>query len=147
MLRIDPKRVLAACLAALGLLAGSAACLGAETQEALLVTMENVSGKVGERTVLIARIVPRAGYKIADAYRNRVGTLSAEDQGVAFEQRMVAGAMENEGLVFKIPVTLVSAGAHGINGVARVAFVNTLDGDYHLEIKSVPLTATITGVE
>ena len=49
--------------------------------------------------------------------------------------------------MFKIRVTPKKPGAHAINGVLRFGFVNSLDGDYHLDIKWVPLIATVTGTQ
>jgi hypothetical protein len=92
-------------------------------------------------------VTAREGYRLADNYRNRISTLSAEDEGVDFDNTVIRGSIENESLVFKIRVTPRKPGAHAINGLLRVGFVNSLDGDYHLDIKSVPLMATVTGIE
>jgi len=119
----------------------------ADTEDAISVSVENVSAKVGEKVTVVATVTAREGYKIADAYRNRLSTLSAADDGVEFDGKAVRGSMQDGSLVFKIRVTPKALGSHAINGVMRVGFINTLDGDYHLDIKSVPLIATVTGTE
>jgi hypothetical protein len=48
---------------------------------------------------------------------------------------------------FKIRVTPKQPGAHAINSLLRVGFVDNLDGDYHLDIKTVPLVVTVAGTE
>ncbi len=124
-----------------------AASLAADTQDLVTVSVEGASAKVGEKAIIVARITPREGYRIADAYRNRLTTLSAADNGVEFADKVVRGSMQDGSLVFKIRVTPKAVGAHPINGVLRLGFVNNLDDDYHLDIKSVPLIATVTGTE
>jgi hypothetical protein len=126
--------------------AGSAA-VAAEAQDAVVVSIEDATAKVGEKATVTARITPRAGYKLADNYRNRISTLSAQDEGVDFDNTVVRGSIQDESLVFKIRVTPKKPGAHVINGVLRFGFVNSLDGDYHLDIKSLPLIATVTGTQ
>lgn len=119
-----------------------------ETEDAVSVSVENVSVKVGEKATVVATVIPREGIKIADAYRNRLTTLSAADDSVEFENNSVRGSVQQDGrLIFKIRVVAKTPGTHPINGVMRVGLVNTLDGDYHLDIKSVPLVATVTGTE
>jgi len=126
-------------------------CFGAgfaaETEDMAMVSAEDVSAKVGEKAIIVAKITPREGYKIAEAYRNRLTTLSAADDGVEFSDKVVRGSIQDGSLVFKIRVTPRTLGAHAINGVLRVGFVSGLDDNYHLDIKSVPLIATVTGTE
>jgi len=121
--------------------------LAADTEDIATVSVEDVSARVGEKAIIVAKITPREGYKIAEAYRNRLTTLSAADDGVEFADKVVRGSMLDGSLVFKIRVTPKTLGAHAINGVLRLGFVSNLDGDYHLDIKSVPLIATVTGTE
>ena len=57
-------------------------------------------------------ITPREGYKIAEAYRNRVSSLSAADDGVEFADKVVRGATLEEGsLACKIRLTPKRPGA------------------------------------
>ena len=105
----------------------------------------NVSGKVGEKTALIARLtISKAEYKVLDAYRNRVIELSSIDDGVAFEQKVVIGKVEKNGLVFVVGLTPTKPGPHPINGVFRVGYYN--DGG-RMDMVSLPLIATVTGTE
>lgn len=119
----------------------------AETQDAVIVSVEDVSAKVGDKATIVAKVTPREGYKLAEDYRNRITTLSAADGEVEFDDKVVRGSMQDGSLVFKIRVTPKKPGTHAINGVLRFGFVNSLDGDYHLDIKWVPLVATVTGTE
>ncbi len=121
--------------------------IAAEVQDAVIVNVEDASAKVGEKATIVAKITAREGYRIAEDYRNRITTLSALDDGVEFENKVVRGSMQDGDLVFKIRVTPKTPGAHAINGVLRFGFINSLDGDYHLDIKWMPLVATVTGTE
>jgi hypothetical protein len=135
------------CIAFALVLAGAApAALAVDTQEAVTVGVENISAKVGERTTLVAKIVPKSGYVIAEAYRNRVLKLSAAE-GVDIHGEVVQGVVKDGSLVFRIPLTVTKPGPHAINGVMRFAFVNALDDQRHLDIKWEPLMATVTGIE
>ena len=125
----------------------SGLAVAAETQDAVVVSVEDVSAKVGETVTIIAKITAREGYRLAEDYRNRVSTLSAADNEVEFENKVARGSMQDGSLVFKIRVTPKTPGTHTINGVLRFGFVNSLDGDYHLDIKWVPLIATVTGTQ
>jgi hypothetical protein len=118
-----------------------------ETEDAVTIAVEDLSAKVGQRATLVARVTPKEGYTIADAYRNRITKLSAADDGVELSDKPVRGVMQDGGLVFRIPLTVTKPGAHAINGVIRFAFVNALDQDRHLDIKWAPLIATVTGTE
>jgi len=129
--------ILGLSVAVFATLAGAA--IAAETEDAVSVRIEDASARVGEQAIVVATITPRQGYRIADNYRNRVIKLSAADAGVEFDHKAVDGS-----LVFKIHVTPTKPGAHPINGVLRFGFVNHLDGDYHLDIKWLPLMATVT---
>jgi hypothetical protein len=130
-----------------GLAPLGSASIAAEVQDAVIVNVEDASAKVGEKATIVAKITAREGYRIAEDYRNRITTLSALDDGVEFENKVVRGSMQDGDLVFKIRVTPKTPGAHAINGVLRFGFINSLDGDYHLDIKWMPLVATVTGTE
>ena len=134
-------------LAVLGFALPGGVGIAAEVQDAVIVSVEDASAKVGEKAIVVAKITAREGYRIAEDYRNRITTLSALDDGVEFENKVVRGSMQDGDLVFKIRVTPKKPGAHAINGVLRFGFINSLDGDYHLDIKWMPLVATVTGTE
>ena len=108
------------------------------------VNLENVSGKVGQKTALVAELTLPDGYKVLDAYRNRLIELSSYDDGVTFEQPVVIGTLKNGGLEFVVGVTPTKPGPHPINGVFRVGYYN--DGG-RMDMVSLPLIATVTGTE
>jgi len=136
-----------ASLAVLSLTQLTSFAVAVDTEDAVTVTVEDASAKVGDKTTIVARITPRDGYRLAEDYRNRVTSLSAVDNEVEFDNKVVRGVIQDGSLVFKIRATPKTPGAHAINGVLRFGFVNSLDGDYHLDIKWAPLTATVTGTE
>jgi hypothetical protein len=142
--RVNAQFAVAIVLTVLGWAVAGVA-VAAETSDAVTITVQNASARIGEKATVVATITPRAGYQIADTYRNRITTLSAADDGIEFTEQVVRGSMQNGGLVFRVGVVPRKAGAHAINGVVRFAFVNSLDGDRHLDIKWVPLMATVTG--
>jgi hypothetical protein len=121
--------------------------IAAEAQDAVTISVEDASAKVGEKATIVAKITAKEGYKLAEDYRNRITTLSAADDEVEFENKVVRGSMQDGSLVFKIRATPKTPGTHAINGVLRFGFVNSLDGDYHLDIKWMPLIASVTGTE
>ncbi len=108
------------------------------------INLENVSGKVGQKTALIAKLTLPDGYKVLDAYRNRLIELSSYDDGVTFERPVILGALKNGGLEFVVGVTPTKPGPHPINGVFRVGYYN--DGG-RMDMVSLPLIATVTGTE
>ena len=119
----------------------------AETEDAVTITVASASAKVGEKAVIVATITPRDGYKIADAYRNRLMSLSSADSGVRFDSEVVRATLKDGTLVFKLQTTPLTAGEHAINGVFRFAYVSSEDGAGRLDIKSAPLIATVSGTE
>ena len=109
-----------------------------------MINLENVAGKVGEKTKLVARLTLPDGYGILDGYRNRVVELSSYDDGVTFERPVVLGTVKNGGLEFVVGVTPTKPGPHPINGVFRVGY---FDGGGRMDMVSMPLIATVTGTE
>jgi hypothetical protein len=83
--------------------------------------------------------------KLATVYRHRLIELSAyENRGVEFADEVVIGTVQSDGsVVFEVDVTPTEPGAHPINGVMRVSFINGNKS----ESKSIPLIATVTGTE
>jgi hypothetical protein len=134
-------------LIVLALLGWLLAAGAAETQEAVSISVEDASAKVGEPATIVAKITPRPGFEIAKDYRNRVMKLSAADAGVVFKSEIVPGTLQDGGLIFKVGVTPKQAGAHSVNGVFRFAFVSVSADERRLDIKWAPLTATVTGTE
>jgi hypothetical protein len=108
------------------------------------VSVENVSAKVGAHTVIHAILRAKEGFRILKSYENRVARFSSADDGVAFDEKIVRGHFEDDSLVFDIGVTPTKPGAHPINGVFRVGY---LQGNSDLSMVSLPLIATVTGTE
>jgi hypothetical protein len=117
----------------------------ADSRVSFALEVENATAKVGEPTAVRAVIIPPDGATLASVYRHRLIDLSAfEDRGVEFDDEMVIGTVEPDGkLVFEVGVTPTEPGAHPINGLMRVSFINGNKS----ESKSIPLIATVTGTE
>lgn len=108
------------------------------------IKVENAAAKVGEKAAVVATITPLEGFNITKSYRPRVIDLSAyQDRGVAFDDEVVFGRIENGSVVFEVGVTPTEPGEHPINGLIRVSFYT----EGRSESKSVPLMATVMGTE
>jgi hypothetical protein len=116
----------------------------ADTQDAVDITIDDAVAKVGETTYVIAKITPRAGFTIADNYRNNITKLSTNDEGVEFPNKIVRAKIQDGVLHYRVPVVPKRAGEHAINGMFRFAFVSEFDGKRELDIKWAPLTAKVT---
>ena len=112
--------------------------------EAYVVEVSDVTAKVGEPAVLRATLKARDGYRILKHYNNRVIQLSSFDDGVAFEQRMAPATLDEDALVFEIPLRATKPGTHPINGVFRVGYIHGTD---ELSMVSMRLIANVTGTE
>jgi hypothetical protein len=108
------------------------------------VQVSDVSAKVGEPAVMRATLKIRDGYRILKHYNNRLIELSSFDDGVAFERRMVPATLEEDALVFDVPLRATKAGKHPINGVFRVGFIR---GSEDMYMVSLRLIANVTGTE
>lgn len=118
--------------------------IGAETGHPFDLSVESASAKVGERTAITATITMHEGFKISDAYNNRIIELSSwDDDAVDFEEEVVLGSVQDGSLVFSVGVIPTKPGAHAINGVFRVGYHN---GE-RMAMVSVPLIATVTGTK
>jgi hypothetical protein len=116
------------------------------TSKAFAIEVNDVTAKVGEPTVLRAKLKIQDGYKILKHYNNRVVSLSSADDGVAFEDKMVPATVEDDALVFEIPLHATKPGKHPINGVMRVgSFSGT--GEIEMWTQSLRLIANVTGTE
>jgi len=116
----------------------------AEEPSAYVVEVSDVTAKVGEPTVMRAILRVQEGYRILKAYNNRVIALSAYDDGVVFERKMVPAALEEGALVFEVGLRATKPGKHPINGLFRVGYIHGAD---ELAMVSVPLIANVTGAE
>ena len=108
------------------------------------VEVTDVTAKVGEHAVMLAAVTLRNGYRLLEAYNNRVIQLSSYDDGVAFEHKVVNAAIREGALVFAIGLQPTKPGKHPINGVFRFGYIE--NGDT-MRMISVPLIATVTGIE
>jgi hypothetical protein len=131
------------CAALLGLASTSKLGLADGFARPYTVNVESVSAKVGEQTMLVAKLTLPDGYKVLDSYNNRLVQLSSWDDAVDFERAVVLGKVENGGLTFVVGVTPTKAGAHPINGVFRVGYYK----DDRMDMVSLPLIARVTGTE
>jgi hypothetical protein len=116
----------------------------ADEPSAFDVQVSDVTAKVGEPAVMRATLKVRDGYRILKHYNNRVIELSSLDDGVAFESRMVPATLEEDSLVFEVPLHATKAGTHPINGIMRVGFIQGTDEMYMV---SLHLIAKVTGTE
>ena len=103
-----------------------------------------MSAKVGEPAVLHATLHIRDGYRVLQAYNNRVMELSSNDDGVAFEHRVVRGTVQANGLDFAIGVRATKPGKHPINGYFRVGYIHAPD---EMAMVSLRLIANVNGTE
>ena len=115
-----------------------------EESPAYAIEVNDVTAKVGERAVMQAKLHVRDGYRILQSYNNRVIKLSAEDDGVTFEQEMVRAKIEEGALVFAVPLRATKPGKHPVNGVFRVGYIHDTD---EMAMVSLRLIASVTGTE
>ena len=115
-----------------------------EESPAYAIEVSDVTAKVGERAVMQAKLRIRDGYRILQSYNNRVIKLSAEDDGVAFEQEMVRASIEEGVLVFAVPLRATKPGRHPVNGVFRVGYIHDSD---EMAMVSLRLIASVTGTQ
>ena len=126
-------------------LAGAVPVGAAETDGAYQVDLANVSGKVGDSTVLHATLRPKNGYRILEDYNNRIIMLSSFDDGVEFAKKSVPAVLGDGTLEFAVELKPTKPGTHPINGVFRVGYID--DPSSTFEMINVPLIATVTGTE
>ena len=70
--------------------------------------------------------------------------MSSFDDGVAFERRMVPATLDEDALVFEVPLRATKPGTHPINGVFRVGYIHGTDDLYMVSLR---LIANVTGTE
>ena len=140
--------LIAAILVSLGASAGgrsqTSAAPAAGEPSAYVVEVSDVTAKVGEPAVMRATLKARDGYRILKHYNNRVIQLSSFDDGVAFERKMVPATLDEETLVFEVPLHATKAGKHPINGIIRVGYIHGTD---EMAMVSLRLIANVTGTE
>jgi len=136
------RTLIAAILVFLGASAGVQAV--AEEPSAYVVEVSDVTAKVGEPAVMRATLKARDGYRILKHYNNRVIELSSFDDGVAFEHRMVPATLDEDVLVFDVPLRATKPGRHPINGIIRVGYIHGTD---EIAMVSMRLIANVTGTQ
>jgi hypothetical protein len=146
------KNSIPACLCAFALLTAIPASLAvaappgaaAEESPAYIVEVSDVTAAVGAHEVMRATLRLRDGYRILQAYNNRVTTLSSLDDAVAFDSPVVRATVEDGALVFAVGVRPTKPGKHPINGIFRVGYIH---GDGEMSMVSLKLISTVTGTE
>ncbi len=118
--------------------------VGYKLTEPYSVEVSDVTARVGERAVMRITLHLRDGFRVLEAYTNRVSRFSSLDGGVAFADKIVNGTADNNTLVFAVPVTPTAPGRHPINGVFRVGYI---EGGDQMVMVSVPLVAAVIGQE
>lgn len=106
--------------------------------------VQDASGPVGTQIALHVTLRPRPGYRILEAYNNRIIMLSSYNGGVTFAHKMVRGTVQDGALVFDVGVTPTAPGTHPINGVVRVGYIH---GPEDLSMVSMKLIAKVTGTK
>jgi hypothetical protein len=109
-----------------------------------VVEVNDVTAKVGEHVVMLATLKLKDGYRVLEAYNNRVGQFSSFDDGVRFEQKVVGATVQERTLIFPVALQATKPGKHPINGVIRVGYIK---GPDTMWMVSVPLIANVTGTE
>lgn len=127
-----------------GLAASAGVKAAAEEPSGYDVQVSDVTAKVGDPAVMHATLKVRDGYRILKHYNNRVIELSSFDDGVAFERRMVPATLDEDTLVFEVPLRATKPGKHPINGVFRVGYIHGTDDLYMVSMR---LIANVTGTE
>jgi hypothetical protein len=126
------------------LAAGAGPLWSVEEPRPYVVDVTDVTAKVGEHKVMLATVRLRDGYRLLEAYNNRVMQLSSLDDGVAFERKVVNASVRDGALVFALGLQPTKPGKHPINGVFRFGYIE--NGDT-MKMVSVPLIANVTGIE
>lgn len=103
------------------------------------VVVAGGSAKVGEVATVTVTITAGAGFKPNAQYPHKVKNLSGS--GVDLPSGEVTGAIGGTTIVFSVPVTPTSAGAHAVSGKARFSVCN----DTECILKSTEVNATVTG--
>jgi hypothetical protein len=131
-------------LMAIGLAFATGRAGTAEEPAAYAIEVSDVAAKVGEHAVMHATLRVRDGYRILQSYKNRVIKLSAQDDGVAFDQEVVTATIEEGALAFAVGLRVTKPGKHPINGLFRVGYMHGTD---EIAMASLRLIASVTGTE
>ena len=137
-------RALGCALAGLGLLVGAGAVPAAaeDSRSSVEVTVQNAVARVGEKAVIVAKISLRDGLQITTTYRHRISGFSKSDD-VELERDVVRGVVQDNGVVFAVPVTPKRPGVHAVTGVIRFSYHHGGEVD----IRAARFEATVTATE
>lgn len=108
------------------------------------IEASDVTVHVGQKAVMQVTLKVRPGYRILEAYSNRLSRFSSLDGKVAFDRPAVEPTVEGDTLVFTVGVTPAASGRHPINGVFRVGYIEDPSSMYMV---SLPLIATVIGTD
>lgn len=122
---------------------GAAPGLAVEADDGFVITVDSPSVKLGERAVIVATIAAREGFTITNSYRHKIRRLTALDDGVRLEGKVVDGAVQDGKVVFRINVVPITLGTHPVVGYFRFSVHN----GQQLDIKTAPFEATVTARE
>jgi hypothetical protein len=137
------RTTLAAALLGGAALAGGPS-LAADQADGWALSVENAVAKVGEPAAIHVTLEAVNGNRVSRSYRNRLIELSAFDDAVEFEKRVVVGTVADDTSVeFDVGVTPTKPGKHVINGVFRFGF----HSEGRISMVSIPLIATVEGTE
>src|SRR5207247_9492672 len=100
------------------------------------------SVRLGDESVMVAKIAMGEGFTTTDWNRNRIIQLSAPD-GVELERNVVPGSVQDSGIIFTVHATPKSVGTHTVHGVFRFSYHN--GGE--IDIRAAPFEATVTATE
>jgi len=97
--------------------------------------------QLDSKSMMWGSLLTTAGDLVFGGGTNDVSSL---DNGVAFDDTTVSGAVQNNTLVFAVGVTPTKPGKHPINGVFRVGYIEDSE---NMSESSVPLIADVTGTQ
>ncbi len=108
------------------------------------IDVQDLTAKVGQPATWRITLRPKSGARILHGYANRVGQLSAFDDGVAFEAKSFPGIDHDGAMIFDIALRPTKPGTHPINGIFRVGY---LEGTDYMAMVSLPLIAKVIATE
>jgi hypothetical protein len=115
-----------------------------ENDASYQLEVSNVTAKVGEHTLLAAKMRMQSGLRFLESYDNRIIKLSALEDSVKFDRPVVPGRIEDDSLIFTIGLTPTRVGQHPINGIFRIGYLRDSE---MMRMVSIPLIATVTATE
>jgi hypothetical protein len=102
------------------------------------IAVSEAKAKVGEKATILVTVTANKGFKCNDQYPHKIKKISGANVDVP---NSVKGSISDKQIVFSIPATPKSAGAHAVTGEIRFSVCN----DSACHIKKVALNAKVTG--